>query len=83
VLDGERATAASDVYSFGLVLWELLTWKLPWSSGRDSSGSLNPFQLAARVRAGERPALPPPEALPGAEGGGAFPGLQAYCMLMR
>lgn len=31
VLQGERATAASDTYAFALLLWELLTWQLPWS----------------------------------------------------
>jgi serine/threonine protein kinase len=40
VLLGGRATAASDVYSFGLVLYELLTWQLPW----DSEGK-NAFQV--------------------------------------
>jgi hypothetical protein len=38
VLRGERSTAASDLFAFGVVLWELLTWELPW-------GPMNPWQV--------------------------------------
>lgn len=75
VLEGGRATAASDVYSFALILWELLTWRLPW-------GGENPFRLAHLVRNGHRPAVPPPGDLPGPNNA-AFAGLDAYCALMR
>ncbi len=30
VVQGGKASAASDVFSFGMVMLELLTWRLPW-----------------------------------------------------
>jgi hypothetical protein len=59
------------VYSFGVVLWELLTWQEPW-------GPLNSYQIMIGLQDAARPPLPPLDELPGqargrcsaAEGGG-------------
>jgi serine/threonine protein kinase len=77
VLAGGGASLASDVFSFGVVLWELLTWQAPWS---EVGG--NPWQLAAGVISGKRPAVPPREALPGPDTA-QFGGLDAYIALMQ
>lgn len=39
LMQGERATLASDVFAFGVVLWEAMTWQLPW-------GSANPWTVS-------------------------------------
>lgn len=38
VLAGKRYDCAADVYSFGIILWELLTWQIPWED-------LGPWQV--------------------------------------
>ena len=58
VLLGQRPSKASDVFSFGVVLWELLTWQLPWA---ESSVHL----VAIKVSEGQRLPIPPPQGLPG------------------
>jgi serine/threonine protein kinase len=58
VVQGGTATAAADVYSFGIVLWELLSLQLPW-------GRMAMWSIVGEVLAGKRLPVPPPEACPG------------------
>jgi serine/threonine protein kinase len=76
LMEGGQATAKSDTYAFGLVLFELLTWRLPW---RDFD---TPFQIMFAVLQGERPAIPPRHELPGPDTL-AFAGLDAYIALLK
>lgn len=39
VVTQQHYSKAADVYSFGLILWEMLTWQLPWAD-------LGPFQVS-------------------------------------
>ena len=58
LLAGEHATTYSDVFAFGVVLWELLTWELPWLKD-------NPWSVAHIVGNGGRLTIPNRWDLPG------------------
>eukprot|EP00887_Chlorella_sp_A99_P007218 scaffold2.g7218.t1 len=78
VLSGARGDCASDVYSFGTVLWELATWQPPFAT-------LNPFQIINTVQAaaaaGEGAGLAVP--VPGELPAGPLGGYDTYVGLMR
>ena len=60
VLDGDRYGLPADVYSYGIVLWEVATQQLPWLDKQHS------WDIANAVQAGERPDMtevPPGHAL--------------------
>jgi serine/threonine protein kinase len=64
-LEDAEATEASDVYSFALVLYELLTWQLPWEGrgpiqvGRHRGLEGTAAAAGALVHQSPVPAVPP------------------------
>ncbi len=64
-----------DVFSFAMVLWEMLTWEIPFA-GRGH------WQLVKFVAEGGRPDIPLPHTLPG-KASGDFAGLGAYINLIE
>jgi serine/threonine protein kinase len=66
--------AAGDVFAFGVILWELLTWREPW-------GQTNPWGIVGKLAAGERLVVPPPADLPGPDR--ELAGLPRYLALME
>lgn len=57
-LNPQALTPACDAWSFGIVLYELLTWQAPYST-------LSNFAVYDYVQGGGRPEVPRTEDLPG------------------
>lgn len=75
LLTGESATTSSDVFAFGVVMWELLTWELPWMKE-------NPWSVAHMVGNGGRLTIPARWDLPGHDTKD-FQRLEEYLSLMQ
>ncbi len=74
-MNGGVASWQSDVFAYGVVLWELLTFELPW-------GTSNPWGIVSQITAGSRLTVPPADTLPGPESG-SWPKLGEYVGLME
>jgi len=72
--EGAKATAAADTFAFGVVLWELLAWDIPWTGVAD-------FRIFGAVLDGQRLQLPLENLLPGP--GGPRYGFDKYVTLMH
>ncbi|PRW60009.1 GTP-binding nuclear Ran [Chlorella sorokiniana] len=59
VMVGQPSSKASDCFSFGIVLWELLSLELPFASGKQGT-----WQLVGFVSRGGRPDIPAREQVP-------------------
>lgn len=51
IIKQHNYSIASDVYAFGLILWELLTWDLPFDG-------LTSYQIVIELSQGHRPEIP-------------------------
>lgn len=76
VLSQEGSTA-SDVFAFGVVMHELLSWDIPWRM-------TNQYLIPGKVLSGERPPIPSRKNLPGpAADNKNFKGLDGCIALMN
>lgn len=60
VLRGEAYGKASDVFSFGVVLWEILTLQQPWNQEDEQGRAPSQFTIISAVSRGQRLPLPDP-----------------------
>lgn len=74
LMEGKAPTPASDIFAFGIIMWEMLTWQLPWAN-------IQPWNIIGMVLSGARPLPPTLEALPAI--GSDREGLDDYMGLMQ
>lgn len=65
VLDGCDYNTQSDVFSFGVILWEIITLGVPWTNKDDRP--VNMFAIMRKVKDGARLQFPPEDTIPGRE----------------
>lgn len=73
---GAKATIQSDVFSFGVVMWELLTWNIPWEGA-------NTWAIVGALSNGGRLKVPDVKDLPGGKITAGFKGLGDYIGIME
>lgn len=64
ILNDEPYNEKADVYSFGIVLWELVTCRLPYEDQKLKGGTPGLVQLFRLVIGGLRPTMPGPDVCP-------------------
>lgn len=71
VVEGQEPTTKSDVFSFAIIMWEVLTGQKPW-------GGISPHQVFFQLMKKERPTLPEDKDIPS-----NCYGWESYVNLMR
>jgi hypothetical protein len=76
-LSGNKATEASDVFSFGVIMWEMMTFSIPWT------GQTNPWSIVRTICDGGRLEIPAQEDVPGGADTANYKGYDDYVVLMN
>ena len=75
ILGGAKPDQSADIFAFGVILWEILTWEMPWAAQ-------NPWTIVSAVMSGQRLSIPPVDHLPGPDNA-RFTGIEEYVALVQ